>query len=109
MDKQQIGSFVLTERKKQKLSQKDLAEKAGFSRYQQILEIEKAQFDYGVEVLSKVMKGLGLEIRFVPPDQSESSPSPPPDTGFFDFRKVEPAKEEILVSKKIKLRKKDKK
>jgi len=62
MNKQEIGAFILNERKNQKLSQKALAEKAGIGRWQQVLEIEKAQFNYSVDSLLKVANALGLNI-----------------------------------------------
>lgn len=99
MNKEQIGSFILDQRKQQKLSQKQLAERAGFTRYQQVLEIEKGQFDYGINVLTKVIKALGYELSFVPIDKVipfrlvcnrglDVAPAA------FDFLNVEAAKEE---------------
>lgn len=104
MNTEQIGSFVLDERRKQKLSQKALAEKAGLSRYQQILEIEKAQFDYGTEVLIKVITALGYKLAFVNPTWEQPSnegettevdePIVPVSNGVFDFSKAKAATEE---------------
>lgn len=100
MTKEQIGSFVLNERKKQGLSQKALAEKAGFSRYQQILEIEKNQFDYGVDVLIKVLNALGRVLVINDPtwetrvNAEVNEPDVQTSATIFDFSKAEPAKEE---------------
>lgn len=101
MNKEQIGSFILDERKRQGLSQKALAEKAGLTRYQQILEIEKNQFDYGVEVLIKVLNALGRILAIVDPTweaRVNAEATDPPivqnPTTIFDFSKAESAKEE---------------
>jgi transcriptional regulator with XRE-family HTH domain len=114
MTKEQIGSFVKDERKRQKLSQQALADKAGFPRYQQILEIEKAQFDYGIDVLIKVMNGLGLEIRFLQPGQFVTVPLDTVVTSedkplLFDFKKTKAATEEDNPDKPVKTHKKVKK
>lgn len=93
MNKEQIGSFVLNERKAQGLSQKALAEKAGLTRYQQILEIEKNQFDYGIEVLIKVLNALGVTIVLNGSGQSVQRAEPKPSPTF-DFSKAEAAKED---------------
>lgn len=94
MNKEQIGSFIMGERKKQGLSQKALAAKAGMSRYQQIIEIEKCQYDYSVVALIKVLTALGFDLTFVQPDQSVPPAEPVIIVDSFDFSKVEAAKEE---------------
>jgi transcriptional regulator with XRE-family HTH domain len=98
MNKEQIGSFIYNERKKQQLSQKALAEKAGITRYQQIIEIEKAQYDYGIDVLIKVTRALGFGVSLNPPLNEVRLVC---NNGMnFDFSKVESAKEESSVHKK---------
>jgi transcriptional regulator with XRE-family HTH domain len=67
MTREEIGLIILAARKRQGLSQKELAKKCGISRYQQILEIEKAQFDYSISMLIKIVSGLGLELRLHDP------------------------------------------
>jgi transcriptional regulator with XRE-family HTH domain len=94
MTKEQIGSFVLDERKRQGLSQKALAAKVGLTRYQQILEIEKNQFDYGVDVLIKVLNALGVTIALNGTSQSVQKEQPASAPTIFDFSKAQPAKEE---------------
>ncbi len=105
MNKEQIGSFILEERKRQNLSQQQLAEKAGFNRRQQITEIEKSQFDYGIEVLIKVLNALGYKPAF---EQIESVTTKTitnvTSTFNFDFSKAEPAQdEETKIIKKEKV------
>ena len=109
MTKEEIGAFILNERKKQKLSQKTLAEKAGLSRWQQVLEIEKCQFNFSIESLIKIVKALGLKVvihnvdlndgwKSIPDDViSPVQPEPNATASFviFDFSKTESAKEEI--------------
>ncbi len=95
MNKQEIGNAILTERKKQKLSQKALAEKIGLTRYQSILEIENGTFNYGIDVLIKVINALGIILNLIIPFSEETEESNA-TTSFkvFDFSKVEIAKEE---------------
>lgn len=93
MNKEQIGLFVRNERKKQKLSQVQLAEKAGLSRYQQVLEIEKAQFNYGVDGLIMVLNALKIPFPLV----NDSEVIITKDSKeLFDFTNVESAKEPKL-------------
>lgn len=95
MTKLEIGTFVLNERKKQSLSQKKLAEKVGIKRYQQILEIEKGQFDFGVDILIRVINALGYKLAFIEPSKEQpiivSSDTP---TGMFNFKDAKSATED---------------
>jgi transcriptional regulator with XRE-family HTH domain len=88
MNKQDIGLFIKTERTKQELSQKALAEKAGLTRYQQIIEIESCSVNYGVDSLIKVLNALGYVPRFKLIDNKE------PVAMLYDFSKIESAVEE---------------
>jgi transcriptional regulator with XRE-family HTH domain len=112
MTKEQIGSFVLDERKKQKLSQQALADKADFSRYQQILEIEKGSFDYGVDKLISVMNALNVTLVFTGTGQDVLKyPLTTDDMVpiLFDFSKAQPAKEEDDSDKPVEKKKQVKK
>lgn len=119
MNKKEIGLFIKNERKKQGLSQKDLAVKANLDWYQNILDIEKGETDYGVGRLIKVAEALGFVILFngVPAKSSDqietervervfalkTSNRKVIDSGFkMDFSKVESAIEEILPDISIK-------
>lgn len=113
MTKQEIGLFVLKERNDQKLSQQQLADKAGLNRRQQIMEIETNAVDYGVEVLVKVLKALGYIL--VPLNPGSPGDLKPVDTELFykeptqvlfDFSKVESIKPEPIEEKVGKLTKK---
>jgi transcriptional regulator with XRE-family HTH domain len=87
MTKQEIVSFIKEERKKQKLSQKELAYKADIKRYQQILEIEQGIVDVGIATFIKVVRALGYELLITNPYDKI-----PVDTGplfIVDFSKVE--------------------
>ena len=103
MTKEEIGLFVLKERKKQKLSQKGLADKADLARYQQIMEIETASVNYGIDVLIKVVNALNFEIIINDPGWEERVNKEVNDTvSLFDFSKVEsikPEPEEKVVGK----------
>jgi len=102
MNKQQIGLAIQAERKKQKLSQTTLATKAGITRYQQIIEIEKAQYDYGIDVLLKVTGALGLNVVL-----NETKANAKVANIVFDFSKVKAAiAEKETIKHKPKKRKK---
>jgi len=88
VDKVQVGNFIRDNRKLQGLSQQGLAEKAGLTRRQQIIEMENAQYDYGIDVLIKVINALGFKLATGP--LGEDVPADYP----FDFAKVESAREE---------------
>lgn len=107
MNKEQIGAFIKAERNKLGLSQKQFAKKAGITRYQQILEIEKAQFDYGINNLINLLNTLGYIIEIILPEDSRKT--------FpvrlvcknteYDFSKTKPAEEELnLVPAKEKIK-----
>ena len=110
MTREEIGQFILAARKRQKLSQKELAKRAGITRYQQILEIEKAQFEYSFTMLNKVITGLGLEVVINDPTwekrvNAEVNDPPKKLNGHrvYDFSKVNSLKEENKnVNRKIK-------
>lgn len=92
MNKVEIGEFIRLNRRLQKLSQQQLAEKAGLTRRQQIIEMESASTDYGIDVLIKVVVALGyglLVTQYLPEKKIDEIPS----TESFDFSKVEPATE----------------
>lgn len=92
MNKVEIGQFIRLNRQLQKLSQQGLAEKAGLTRRQQIIEMESASTDYGINVLIKVVSALGYRVlitQHLPEKSAEEQP-----IAAFDFSKVEPAIEE---------------
>lgn len=86
MNRQEIGKLIKQEREGQQLRQRDLAEAAQVRR-QAILEIENADFSYGIDRLLQVLDALGLEIKIVP------------NKNVFDFRNV---KSIVTVKKKKK-------
>ncbi len=86
MTKQQIGELVKHERILRNLTQKELAAKAGLSRYQAILEIENASKNYQIENLLCVLSVLKVQVL---PEYIEEDK---PITGIIDFGKVKSAK-----------------
>jgi transcriptional regulator with XRE-family HTH domain len=70
MNKENIGSFIREKRIEQKLSQYDLADKAGVG-YRRILEMEKDRKNYSIEVLISVINVLGYDLLF---DRRDKSP-----------------------------------
>lgn len=62
MTKQDIGNRVRQSRQAQGFTQKELAAKAGLSRYQHIIEIENAQYNYGIDTLLKVLEALDITL-----------------------------------------------
>lgn len=66
MDKNDIGVFLNKTRVEKNMSQQALAELAGFTRRQQILEIEQAKTEYGITALVKTLEALGYVLSIVP-------------------------------------------
>lgn len=86
MTKEEIGQLIKRERLDQKLSQKKLAELAGLKRYQQIMEIENSEHDYGFDALWKVLQALGITIILNSQKANEDA-----SLNVYDFSKVESA------------------
>lgn len=66
MDKNDIGVFLNKIRVEKDMSQAQLAELAGFTRRQQIMEIEQAKTEYGITTLVKTLEALGYSLSIVP-------------------------------------------
>jgi transcriptional regulator with XRE-family HTH domain len=90
MNKTNIGSFIREKRIEQKLSQYDLADRAGVG-YRRILEMEKDRKNYSIEVLISVINVLGYDLSFV--ERSIKVKEPEYSTSIFNFQNVLPAKE----------------
>lgn len=93
MEKSEFGKFIKDERTKQKLSQSALAERAGISRRQAIMEVENDLADYSSSVLIKLIDALGYKLQPVK-DVPEYVFPHTLEEGYqtsFDFRKVESA------------------
>jgi transcriptional regulator with XRE-family HTH domain len=94
MNKTNIGSFIREKRIEQKLSQYDLADKAGVG-YRRILEMEKDRKNYSVDVLISVINVLGYDLSFVSRDGKDVKWQQKDDiysTNIFNFNKVLAAK-----------------
>lgn len=59
-----IGSKIREERKKQNITQKELAEKTNISR-SYLSDIEHNRYCPSVKLLDRIMKALGCEIQIV--------------------------------------------
>jgi transcriptional regulator with XRE-family HTH domain len=108
MTKKEIGEFIRLNRQAQKLSQQQLAEKAGITRRQQIIEMESSSTDYGIDVLIKVVTALGFSVRINVPTQlewSEKEKQLPSQSEPFDFSKIEAATEEPTKKPNLKIKK----
>lgn len=101
MDKVEIGTFLNNIRIEKNLSQQQMADLAGFTRRQQIMEIEQAKTDYGITTFLKALEALGLTLSIQPITLKEvqkvgrvkrNDPTPQVTT-LFDFSKVKSAKE----------------
>lgn len=88
MDKNDIGAFLNNIRVEKNLSQQQLAELAGFTRRQQIMEIEQAKTEYGVTVLVKTLEALGYVLSIIPIVTKETAITKQE----FDFIKTKPSK-----------------
>ena len=61
MTKQELGEFVRDQRKARGLTQKELADKLSIRR-QAILEIENAQWNYGIDILLQILDSFGYQL-----------------------------------------------
>ena len=66
-----LAELLIAERKKRKLSQKDMRMLIGMSQ-QQYQRIESGQ-DLKVSTLLRILEGLGLELLIIDPDQTTQS------------------------------------
>lgn len=67
-DKQRIGYRIVELRTMQKLSQEDLAQLSGFAR-STVSKIETGKYNVSIELLSKLVKPLGVRIDLVNSDE----------------------------------------
>jgi transcriptional regulator with XRE-family HTH domain len=91
MTRKQLGEFVKQQRILQNMTQQELADKAGFSRRQVVVEIENDQCDYGISVILKVLDALGFVL--MPTISPRQIPKLNVST-LLDFSKIEVAREE---------------
>lgn len=57
-----LGDGIRLERLRQKLSQQELAEKAGIAQYQQVGRIERAEINTSVVTLFAILKALDCNL-----------------------------------------------
>ncbi len=57
-----LGDGIRLERLRRKMSQEDLAEKAGISQYQQISRFERAEVDMRVSKLLSILEALDCKL-----------------------------------------------
>ena len=68
---QDFSEVLRNERKKQGITQKELAQKTGFSQ-QVISYVERGRTDFSVSTLKKISEALDILIKIVPPGSSNS-------------------------------------
>lgn len=79
-----LAEILIAERKKRKLSQKDMRMLIGMSQ-QQYQRVEAGQ-DLKVSTLLRILAGLGLELSIIDPEQtmqSRHAESPPGNDNFW--------------------------
>lgn len=87
MTTQQLGEFVKQQRMTQNLTQGELGSLVRCRR-QVIIEIENAQYNYGINIIMKVLAALGFKL--VPTIISTELPKYERKI-LFDFRTINPA------------------
>lgn len=82
MDKIDIGVLLNKARIGKNLSQQEMADLAGFSRRQQVMELEQAKADYGISTFLKALEALDLTLSIVSIPKKQT----------YDFSKTKSAK-----------------
>lgn len=67
-DKQRIGCRIVELRTMQKLSQEELAQLSGFAR-STVSKIETGKYNMSIDLLSKLVKPLGVRVDLVNSDE----------------------------------------
>lgn len=63
-DKERIGARIVELRNELNMTQEDLAQKSGLTR-STISKIEKGKYNVSVDILSKLVRPLGVKIELV--------------------------------------------